>query len=97
MARKTRRRYSEHQKIAVLEVARRQGLTSAQVKKQFGVSKASFMKWRAEERKTKPGRVSMGNGSLEGLLGDAVRERVREILPALVSAEVKDYLDEVLR
>lgn len=93
------KRYSEAEKKRILDAARSEGLTGAQVRERFGVSTLSFYRWRGP---TRPRRTSKAAGGAPSspALGDAVRERVRAgvrlVLPQIVREEVAAYLAVVL-
>jgi len=90
------KRYTAAQKAKILAAAKKRGLTGAQVQQRFGVSTLTFYKWRGPVRrpyKTARG-GAVGNGrSGAASLREALRARVRELLPQIVQHE----LDRLLR
>jgi len=98
---KTRRgkRYTDAERAKILATAKRDGLTGAEVSKRFGVSTLTYYLWRKKSgaaRSRRPGRPrSAGGGArhvtdgdLMAQLRDAVRQRLRELLPELIRSEL---------
>src|SRR2546426_2458497 len=99
MPKKTRRRYTEQQRAAILADMRRNGLTEVAAAKKHGVSAMTIWTWnRAAKgrRSTRRTRVRRAGNGLDGLLRSEVRDRIRELLPEVVREEVASYIHQVL-
>ncbi len=96
-AKKKRKRYTPAQRAKILAAAQKQGLTAAQVQKQFGVTPVTYYSWRkksgsaARRGRRGPGRPA--GGGLATQVRSEVQSRVREMLPGIVRQEVNSYLD----
>jgi len=98
---KTRRgkRYTDAERTKILATAKREGLTGAEVSKRFGVSTLTYYLWRKKSgaprsrgpgrpRKNRGGAGHVVDGDLMTQLREAVRQRLREILPELIRSEL---------
>jgi transposase-like protein len=87
-----RRRYSDAERRKILDTAKSEGLTGAQVRDRFGVSTLTYYTWRkkaATSRGRKRGRPARDNfGDFSGQLREAVRAKVREMLPEIIEQEI---------
>jgi transposase len=97
-ARMRRTRYEPVEREKILVVASAEGLTAAQVQKRFGVSTVTYYSWRKKAGgKAKRGRPAaaarLNDGDLGQQLRSEVQGRIRELLPAIVRAEVASYLE----
>jgi transposase-like protein len=96
---KTRKRYTEKQRSSILTTAAKEGLTAAGIQKRFGVAPVTYYSWRKKAGVGK-GRSRAAARARNGALGIRVRgevqARMRSLLPKLVEAEVKRYLDVAL-
>ena len=99
---KTRRKrhtYTAAQRTLVLNAARKEGLTAAQVERKFGVTPVTYYSWRKKLGAARTrGSVVFASGpagarNLTSTVRLAVAKRVREILPEIVRSEVGTYLD----
>jgi transposase-like protein len=112
MAKKTkgrpRKSYTPEMKAKILEIAKTEGLTGAQVRKRFGVSLLSFYRWRGGGQGQRgPGRPK-GGGAGRGrraaadpgvgrdFIREQVRNEVRRVLPQIIRQEVEAYLRRIL-
>ena len=102
MARAGRKRksYSDAQRRTILEAAQRDGLTAMDVKKRFGVTPVTYYSWRKKtgavaRRGRRPGAVMAagGSGPLSSTLVGEVRAKIQQVLPAIVRAEVSNYIE----
>jgi transposase-like protein len=106
-----RKRYTPAQKRRILSVARKEGLTGAQVRERFGVSLLTFYRWRGpvgRGRRVEPGGGirRRGRGAVprppHGLLETAeidvvaLREEVRRALHLLLPQVVQEELEAYL-
>ena len=112
MAKKaTRKRYSEVEKKKILETARRENLTGADVQKRFGIAQLTFYRWRGPVRGPKARAAQEGGltraatvvGRTAGraaanldAIRDEVRSGVRAVIPNVIREEVANYLSEIL-
>ena len=87
---KKRRRYTEKQRARILAATKRDGLTSRQAAKKFGVSEVSLWKWRkaAKSGARERGRRAQVDGPLAMMIRAEIRARVRELLPVIVREEI---------
>src|SRR5262249_7681940 len=91
-------RYSTAKRDEILETARREKLSGAQVAKRFGISMWTYYSWRSPARgihvKTKRQAAAMTrpNGKANGEMLWTLRDEVRRVLPAIVKEEVNAYL-----
>ena len=94
MAKKSRRRrYSAAEKKKILDTARRENLTGAQVRKRFGIATLTFYRWRGPVRS----RRSAGIGaSDQATIREEVRSRIRKLVPQVIREEVAAYLAQIL-
>jgi hypothetical protein len=94
-------RYSKAHRDKVLETARREKLTGAQVANRFGISMWTYYSWRSPARgihvKTKRQAAGLAkrNGRAHGDLRAEVEAQVRRVLPAIVKEEVNTLLAEL--
>lgn len=71
---KTRKRYTEQERVRILSATASEGLTGKQAAKKFGVSEVTLWKWRRDAKgvktKRQPGalRQSPSNGSLASMI-----------------------------
>lgn len=110
MAMKSKRgtRYTATQKARILAAARKEGLTGAQVAKQFGVSTLTFYRWRGPVRsdalkragkKRGPGRPK-GSGKVKVdtvAVRREVQTQIRKLLPQIIREEVAAALAAIAR
>lgn len=112
MAKKaSRRRYSEAEKKKILDVARKEGLTGADVQKRFGIAQLTFYRWRGPVRGPRARAARAGGLSRAAVLVgrtagraaanlDTIREEVRSgvraVIPNVIREEVANYLSEIL-
>ena len=94
-------RYSKAQRDKVLDTARRENLSGAEVARRFGISQHTYYSWRSPARgihvKTKrqaAGLASKNSGE-NGDLRAEVEAQVRRVLPAIVKEEVNALLVEL--
>ena len=97
------KRYTDTQKKQILAMAKKEGLTGAQVAKRFGVSTLTFYRWRGpvrsdavarRGRRRGPGRPP-GSGNLKVVVAAIRREvqaQVRRLLPQIIREEVAAVL-----
>jgi len=100
---KTRRKrsiYTPAQRAQILATAAREKLTALGVKKKFGVTPVTYYSWRKKSGASgRRGRTVVGRSAV-GFLGqdlpsqvrNEVRTKIRELLPAIVRAEVATYM-----
>src|SRR5262249_24986158 len=92
-------RYSTAKRDEILETARREKLSGAEVAKRFGISMWTYYSWRSPARgihvKAKREAAAMSNGNADRDLRSPIRDEVRRVLPALVKEEVNAYLVEL--
>ena len=98
MAKRPRKSYTEAQRQEILNAALKDGLTALQVQKKYGVTPVTYYSWRKKKgikgpRGRRPAGVVTGGGELSAQVRAGVQAKVREILPAIVRAEVSSYLD----
>jgi transposase-like protein len=106
--RKKRMEYTAEQREKVLAAAKAENLTAAQVQKKFGVTPVTYYSWRKKsgvtrkrgtKRGTKAAGVAVVARPVAGDLGTQVRTEVqnkmRQIIPGIVRAEVSAYLDSI--
>src|SRR5262245_20743884 len=96
--RRKRHTYTPQQRSSILAAARREGLTAAQVQKNFGVTPVTYYSWRkksglANRRCGLLAAATVGGAALTGQVRAVVQSRVRRILPVIVRNEVSAYLD----
>ena len=99
----TRKRYTEAERARILSAAASAGLTGKQASQKFGVSEVTLWKWRRDAKGTSRARqpragrpMKAANNSFDGLLRSQVRDRIQELLPAIVKDEVTSYMQQVL-
>src|SRR5438067_2312567 len=86
------RRYSDAERTAILEAAKREGLTGKQVRSRFGISTLTYYTWRkkagspAGRRRGRP--PGGGTSGIDGQIREAIRERVRSLLPQILREEI---------
>ena len=102
MAKRTRKRYTQQQRQAILAAAQKDGLTANQVKQKFGVTPVTYYSWRKKTGAAKrrgrgrgPGRPA-GGGDIVNVVRGEVQSRVRAMIPDIVRSEVSSYLDSLL-
>jgi transposase-like protein len=102
--RKKRTEYTPEQRAKVLAAAKAEKLTAAQVQKKFGVTPVTYYSWRKKsgvthKRGTRTAAASVVARPIGGDLGAQVRSEVqnkmRQIIPGIVRAEVSAYLDSI--
>lgn len=96
MSKRARKRYSAKKKATILATAAKENLTATEVQKRFGVKPVTYYSWRkkspgAPATRSSRGRTSAG-ASLDSNLRQRVKERLRIVLPKIVSSEVDSYL-----
>lgn len=101
MAKKTRRRYTELQRAAILADIEKNGLTQVAAAKKHVVSAVTIWQWKraAKTLKRRSWAVqprSASRGSLDWLVRSEVRDRIGELLPGIVRDEVASYLRQEL-
>lgn len=103
MAKRERKTYTDQQREEILATAARDGLTAEGVQKKFGVKPVTYYSWRKKKglkgprgRKPASGRSAVASGDLTAQVRAGIQAKVREILPAIVRAEVDNYLNSVL-
>jgi transposase-like protein len=101
MARKSGpgKRYSTAEKKRILDVARSEGLTGAQVRERFGVSTLSFYRWRGPVRPRRSVLRALAPATSPELSEQVrahVRAGVQRVLPQIVREEVAAYLAATL-
>src|SRR4029077_4275368 len=95
-------RYTTAQRNQILETAKREKLSGAQVAKRFHVSMWTYYSWRSPARgirvKARPQTVVKRNGKPDGVadIRSAVRAQIQQVLPSLIREEVDAYVSEVL-
>ena len=99
-ARRKRHTYTAAQRSAILDAARKQGLTAVQVRRKFGVTPVTYYSWRKKTGLTRRrgGAITLSTGSTGALTRQVrgeVRAKVRQILPGIVRTEVSGYLDSL--
>ena len=101
--RKKRQRYSAEQRAKILAAARSEKLTAAQVHKKFGVRPVTYYSWRKKGgltrkrgRKTVTARAVRADDLGAQVRGE-VQNKMRQIIPGIVRAEVGSYLDSIFR
>src|SRR5215468_10473631 len=91
-------RYSTAKRDEILETARREKLSGAEIAKRFGISMWTYYSWRSPARgihvKSKREAAAMTNGN--GVLRSELSAEVRRVLPAIVKEEVNAYLIRTL-
>lgn len=94
-SRRGRVRYSDVERQKILETAKREGLTGNQVAKRFGISTVTYYLWRKKTGSTTRGRQGgrlsrsrLNLAEFSGQLREAVRVKVREMLPGIIEQEV---------
>lgn len=99
---KATRRFSDAERQRILTTAEREGLTGNQVAKKFGISTVTYYLWRKKTGSTTRGRRRSGRAArprvdaadFSGQLREAVRARVREMLPEIIAQEIGASLGE---
>jgi len=104
-SRGTGKRYSDRERRNILETAKREGLTGAQVRARFGVSTLSFYTWRKKAGKgsgqgAKRGRSTTsfarsarpGGADFASILHREVQARISKALPAVIQSELARVL-----
>jgi transposase-like protein len=95
-------RYTAEKKAAILEAAKKEGLSGAQVAKRFGIASLTFYKWRGPVRSDavarRGGEVKRGPGRPKGSRNRIVATRLgNALLRDQVRAEVRKVLPAVIR
>jgi transposase-like protein len=97
--RRKRHQYTEEQRAAILDAARKERLTALQVQRKFGVTPVTYYSWRKKTgiAARRGGLLAAaGRGSdLTGHVRAEVQHKVRQMLPGIVRHEVSAYLDQV--
>ncbi len=100
--RKKRTEYTPEQREKVLAAAKAEKLTAAQVQKKFGVTPVTYYSWRKKSGVTRRRGASAGAAAARPLAGDLstqvrieVQNKMRQIIPGIVRAEVSAYLDSI--
>lgn len=99
---KARKSFTPEQRSAILAEAKEQKLTGKQVAEKHGISLVTYYLWKKKAggtrkagKKTAPPRATRN-----GVAGDihaVVQAKVREVVPAIVRAEVTSYLEMLFR
>lgn len=89
------RRYEPAERARMLAAAKREGLSGSAAAKKFGISQLTFYTWRKKAgtsthgRRGRPKRTSLlDSRDLSGQLRQAVRAKVREMLPEVIEQEI---------
>jgi len=98
---KPRKQFTPEQRAAILAEAKEQKLTGKQVAAKHGISMVTYYLWRQKSWASgRRGKQSTARrASLNGFSGDihaVVQAKVREVLPAIVKAEVARAVDSLL-
>lgn len=91
-----RKRFSDAERKNIIATAQRQGLTGDQVAKKFGISTVTYYLWRKKAGTNTHGRQGRRPTAtavvdwrdLTGQLREAVRTKVREMLPSIIEQEI---------
>jgi transposase-like protein len=98
--RRTRHRYSDADRRRILDTAKREHLTGAQVRDRFGISTLTFYTWQKQSAKTPPppnrSHAARPRRSDRVTMADIVRREVRakiaSMLPAILKTEIASAL-----
>ena len=109
MAKRTRKRYTNEQKKAILAAAAKDNLTAGQVQQKFGVKPITYYSWRKKTgvagRRGRPagrgpgrppGAGRAAGGGIESMVRSEVQNRVRAMLPDIIRSEVNAFVASVL-
>ncbi len=96
--RKKRVQYSEAERARVLAAAKSEHLTALQIQKKFGVTPVTYYSWRKKggltRRRGGAATVTVPvRGDVSARVRAEVQNKVRQVLPGIVRAEVNAYLD----
>ena len=97
-----RKRYTEAEKKKILAIAKKEGLTGADVQKKFGIAQLTFYRWRGPVRgkRAAAGPAGRPGRPAGGISVDAIRSEVRagiqRVLPEVIRQEVQSFLAGVL-
>lgn len=89
--RRARRRYTDAERQRVLETAQREGLSGPKAAKRFGISTLTFYNWRKKAGRVQrrgAGRSPRTNGGFSDQISEAIRAKVREMLPQIIEQEI---------
>ena len=95
-------RYTTAQRQHILDTARKEKLSGAQVKKRFGISMWTYYGWRSPARgihvKARRTLRAKPNGKAAGVddIRAAVRAQIQQLLPSVIREEVDAYMSEAL-
>jgi len=95
-------RYTKAQRQHILETARKEKLSGAQVQKRFGISMWTYYSWRSPARgihaKARPKVAEKQNGIADDNadIRSAVRAQIQQVLPGVIREEVEAYVTEIL-
>ena len=101
MARKYRWRVPTAKREEILQTARREKLSGADVAKRFGISAHTYYSWRSPARgihvKAKRNGEAKRNGKSGGVadIRSAVRAQIQHVLPSVIREEVDAYMSEI--
>jgi transposase-like protein len=107
----TRRRYTDAEKKKILRIAKKEGLTGADVQKRFGIAQLTFYRWRGPVRgpKARAARAAQPGGLTRAatVVGrtagraaaslDAIREEVRSGVRAVIPNVIREEVANYLR
>lgn len=92
------------ERAEILQVARTEGLTGAQVAKRYGISTVTYYLWRkrdghsvAQTNRTSGASKSESTFTIADDVRSAVENKVREVLPGIVRHEVSRALENLLK
>jgi transposase-like protein len=102
-ARKKRTKYTAEQRAKVLATAKAEGLTATQVRKKFGVTPVTYYSWRKKSGVTRKRGARTAAAVMARPVTDdlgvqvrrEVQNKMRQIVPGIVRAEVSAYLDSI--
>jgi hypothetical protein len=98
--RKKRVQYTAAERTKVLAAARAENLTALQIQKKFGVTPVTYYSWRKKGGLTRRrgGAAAVAipvAGGMSARVRAEVKNKVREVMPDIVRAEVNAYLDSL--
>jgi transposase-like protein len=96
MAKKVRR-YTGAERKQILAAAAKQGLNGVQAAKKFGISTLTYYTWKKKAGETTlRGPLAVSDRTLSGLLRSQLRNRLQQILPAVLREEVDACVRQAL-
>jgi transposase-like protein len=98
--RKKRVQYTAAERAKVLAAAKAENLTALQIQKKFGVTPVTYYSWRKKSGLTRRrgGAAAVAvpaTGPLSARVRAEVQNKVRQVIPGIVRAEVNAYLDSL--